>query len=81
MCLADGSGRVGQVACPRHDRGHPDIHGIEKLAQYIARCPFSQARMVKVNAAGQVIYRAEHSDPRDFPHWRAIPTGSQDVAD
>jgi len=30
--------------------------------------------MVKVNPAGQVIYRAEHSDPRDFPHWRALPT-------
>lgn len=51
-----------------------DTEGLAKLTQYIARCPFSQARMVKVTAEGNVLYRAEHDNPIPFPQWRALPT-------
>ena len=51
-----------------------DKRGIENLAQYIARCPFSLARMIKVTQEGNVLYRSEHFGPKDFPHWKSIPT-------
>ena len=41
--------------------------GIEKLVQYIVRCPFSLTRMINVSDKGEVVYRAEHRDCRKFP--------------
>ncbi len=38
-----------------------DTKGIERLAQYMARCPFSLKRIVSVNDQGKVVYRAEKS--------------------
>ena len=40
--------------------------GIEKLVQYIVRCPFSLTRMINVSDKGEVVYRAEHKDCRKF---------------
>ena len=51
-----------------------DITGIENLSQYIARCPFSLARMIKITADGGVVYKADHNEWKLFPHWKAIPT-------
>ena len=60
---------------------HKDVHlcvgdknGIENVAQYISRCPFSLARMIKVTPEGNVLYRSEHNEPKNFPHWKSIPT-------
>ena len=50
------------VYLPAHDRA-----GIERLVQYMTRCPFSVARLVKVAKSGQVIYRAEKDACRAFP--------------
>ena len=36
-----------------------DQAGIERLVQYMTRCPFSLSRLVKVSDTGQVIYQAE----------------------
>ena len=36
-----------------------DTFGLERLAQYILRCPFSLARVVRLSDEGSVIYRAE----------------------
>lgn len=47
--------------------GAGDADAIERLVQYIARCPFSLDRIVKVTPTGQVVYRAEHQDCRKFP--------------
>ena len=44
-----------------------DRMGAERLLQYMIRCPFSLARMLKVNPDGKVIYRAEHGTPRRYP--------------
>ena len=35
-----------------------DQAGIERLIQYITRCPFSLSRLVKVSDTGQVVYQA-----------------------
>jgi hypothetical protein len=40
---------------------------LENLIQYIARCPFSLSRMIKITEAGQVIYKTEHDGCRRFP--------------
>ena len=48
-----------------------DQAGIERLTQYMTRCPFSLSRLVKVTDTGQVIYKAEKSSCRSFPE----PTG------
>jgi hypothetical protein len=50
------------VFLPAHDRP-----GIERLVQYMTRCPFSLSRLVKVTATGQVIYKAEKDACRAFP--------------
>jgi hypothetical protein len=47
-----------------------DRAGIERLTQYMSRCPFSLSRLVKVSATGQVIYRAEKAACRAFPDPR-----------
>ena len=39
-----------------------DRVGIEKLVQYIVRCPFSLARMINVSDDGNVLYRAQRED-------------------
>ena len=44
-----------------------DQAGIERLIQYMTRCPFSLSRLVKVSETGQVIYQAEKQAYRAFP--------------
>jgi hypothetical protein len=44
-----------------------DREGIENLAQYMARSPFSLARLVRITVSGQVVYRAEKHHPQRFP--------------
>jgi hypothetical protein len=44
-----------------------DREGISRLVQYILRCPFSQARLLKVTPEGQVLYKATRSDCHRFP--------------
>jgi hypothetical protein len=50
------------VLLPAHDRA-----GIERLVQYMTRCPLSLSRLVKVTNSGQVIYKAEKDACRAFP--------------
>ena len=47
-----------------------DRAGIERLTQYMTRCPFSLSRLVRVTKTGQVIYRAEKDACRAFPDPR-----------
>ncbi len=47
--------------------GSGDRNGIQRLAEYMARSPFSLARLVKISPNGQVLYRAENHTPRRFP--------------
>ena len=44
-----------------------DQAGIERLVQYMTRCPFSLSRLVKVTETGQVVYKAEKHACRAFP--------------
>jgi len=44
-----------------------DAAGIERLIQYVTRCPFSLSRLVKVSDTGQVIYQSEKQACRAFP--------------
>jgi len=44
-----------------------DKVGIERLVQYITRCPFSLSRLIKVTDNGQVVYKAEKQTCRAFP--------------
>ncbi len=44
-----------------------DTAGLQRLAQYILRCPFSLARMVRLTEDGSVLYRAVHDHCRRFP--------------
>jgi ribosomal protein S27E len=44
-----------------------DKPGIERLVQYMTRCPFSLSRLVKVTQSGKVIYKAEKDACRAFP--------------
>ena len=36
-----------------------DQAGIERLVQYMTRCPFSLSRLVKISKSGEVVYKAE----------------------
>lgn len=56
-----------------------DRIGIERLVQYITRCPFSLSRLVKVTDTGQVVYKAEKQACRAFPDPRGdgITSGSK----
>ena len=45
-----------------------DRVGIERLVQYITRCPFSLSRLVKMNELGQMVYKAEKASCRSFLH-------------
>ena len=44
-----------------------DTSALERLAQYILRCPFSLARVVRLTDDGSVIYRAEQQRCDRFP--------------
>ncbi len=44
-----------------------DTSGLERLAEYILRCPFSLARVVRLSDDGSIIYRAEQDQCRRFP--------------
>ncbi|MFC1652818.1 transposase, partial [Planctomycetota bacterium] len=44
-----------------------DKVGIERLVQYITRCPFSLSRLIKVTDTGQIVYKAEKHACRAFP--------------
>jgi len=44
-----------------------DQRGIERLVQYMTRCPFSLSRLVRVTEIGQVVYKAEKDACRAFP--------------
>ena len=44
-----------------------DSAGLERLAQYILRCPFSLARVVRLTNDGSVVYRAQQDRCRRFP--------------
>jgi len=44
-----------------------DRAGVRGLAEYMARSPFSLARLIKITPTGQVVYRAEKHTPRRFP--------------
>ena len=41
--------------------------GLERVAAYMVRCPFSLDRMVSVSDDGQVVYRAEKAECQSFP--------------
>ena len=40
-----------------------DHNGIQQLVEYVARCPFSLARMVSFTKNGEILYRAAHPNP------------------
>jgi hypothetical protein len=44
-----------------------DTEGMQRLVEYIARCPFSLARMIRVKDDGTVIYRAGKPKCLPFP--------------
>jgi hypothetical protein len=44
-----------------------DKAGLERLVQYISRCPFSLERIIKLTETDHVIYKAEHKNCRRFP--------------
>ncbi len=44
-----------------------DKEGLAKLIQYMTRCPFSLARMIKIGPNGTVIYRAQKYQTIRFP--------------
>ena len=52
------------------------------LVQYITRCPLSLARLVKVTATGQVVYKAEKQACRAFPTPKATnsPAGRSGIS-
>jgi len=44
-----------------------DHTGMPRLVEYIARCPFSLARMVKLTKDGKILYRAAYPNCIPFP--------------
>jgi hypothetical protein len=48
-----------------------DREGIERLMQYMVRCPFSLSRLVKVTDEGTVVYRSEKQHCRPFPDTKS----------
>ena len=49
-----------------------DAEGIERLTQYMVRCPFSLARVVRFIRAGKVVYRAETQRPLRFSETASV---------
>jgi hypothetical protein len=67
---------IDQIRCWRHsgfnvDRSvrlqAGDTAGIERLAQYMARSPFSLSRLLRITPDGKVIYRAEKEHCQRYP--------------
>ena len=44
-----------------------DTAGLERLAAYMVRCPFSLDRILSVSEDGKVVYRAEKAECQPFP--------------
>lgn len=44
-----------------------DHTGMQRLIEYIARCPFSLTRMVSITKEGKILYRASHPKCIPFP--------------
>ena len=44
-----------------------DTAGLQRLAEYMLRCPFSLDRIISVNDEGKVVYRAEKAHCQAFP--------------
>ena len=44
-----------------------DRAGMQRLIEYISRCPFSLAGMIKITDDGKVLYRASHPDCTRYP--------------
>jgi hypothetical protein len=44
-----------------------DTFGLERLPQYILRCPFSQTRIIRLTEDGSVVYRVEKDPCHRFP--------------
>ena len=44
-----------------------DRKGIEQLGQYLARCPFSLSRLVRITEEGKVLYKAEKEHCQEYP--------------
>ena len=44
-----------------------DQAGIERLVKYLARCPFSLARLIRITDSGKVLYKAEKPHCHRFP--------------
>ncbi len=40
---------------------------VERLAQYMARCPFGLSRLIRITPAGQVLYKAEKEHRQHYP--------------
>jgi hypothetical protein len=53
-----------------------DQAGVERLIQYMTRCPFSLSRLVNVSETGQVVYQAEKHACRAFPDPKGDGTQS-----
>ena len=45
-----------------------DTAAIERLVQYMGRCPFSLERFVNISPDGHVFYRTENADCRPFAY-------------
>ena len=69
-------GVVRQMQSWRHSGFHVDRSvvlargdrkGIEQLGQYMARCPFSLSRLVRITEEGQVVYKAEKEHCQEYP--------------
>ena len=46
---------------------HVDKAGMQRLVEYVSRCPFSLARMVSVTDDGKILYRASSANCLPFP--------------
>jgi hypothetical protein len=44
-----------------------DHAGMQRLVEYISRCPFSLARMISLTKDGKILYRASHTNCLPFP--------------
>lgn len=53
-----------------------DQDGIQRLIEYFLHCPFSQARIIEVTQAGQVIYKSEHNAVGRFPELTLPPAAA-----
>jgi ribosomal protein S27E len=46
---------------------HGDKAGMQRLVEYVSRCPFSLSRMVSVTDDGKILYRASFANCLPFP--------------